>query len=63
MDAHPYFQISNAPGKLMICYLRRTNKFLRFRALLIKATKCKFLTKSIVPTPLIIFEVLGVPQL
>ena len=46
MDAHPYFQISNAPEKLMIRYLRRTNKFLRFHPLLIKATKMQIPDKK-----------------
>ena len=34
MDARPYFWVLNVPGKMMICYLRDTSKFLMYRTFL-----------------------------
>ena len=63
MDAHPQFRILNSPGKMMTCYLRDINKFLRYRTLCKSILKCGFPTKGIKLTRLVFFEVLGVPQL
>ena len=63
MDVHPYFWILNSPGKMMICYLRDTNKFLRYRTLCTSILKCGFPAKSIELIWLILFEVLRVSQL
>ena len=56
MDAHPYFWIFNSPWKTMACYLRDTNKFLRYRTLCTNILKCKFPTKGIELTRLEFFE-------
>ena len=47
MDARPYFRISTSPGKMMTCYLRETNKFLRYRILSTSILKCGFPAKCI----------------
>ena len=63
MDARPYFRILNSSGKMMTCYLRDTNKFLRYRTLRTSILKCGFPTKGIELTRLVLFEVLEMPQL
>ena len=63
MDACPQFRILNSPGKMMICYLRDINKFLRHRTLSKSILKCRFPTKGIKLTRFVLFEILGVPQL
>ena len=56
MDARPQFRVFNSTGKMMTCYLRDTNKFLRYRTLCTNILKCKFLTKGIELTRLEFFE-------
>ena len=56
MDARPQFRVFNSIGKMMTCYLRDTNKFLRYRTLCTNILKCKFLTKGIELTRLEFFE-------
>ena len=63
MDARPYFRILNSSEKMMTCYLWDTNKFLRYCTLRTSILKCRFLTKSIELTRLVLFEVLEMPQL
>ena len=63
MDARPQFRILNSPGKMMTCYLRDINKFLRYRTLCKSILKCGFPTKGIELTQFVLFEILGVPQL
>ena len=58
MDAH--FLLNK---KLMTCYLRDINKFLRYDTLCKSILKCGILTKSIELTRFVLFEILGVPQL
>ena len=53
----------NSPGKMMTCYLRDINKFLRYCTLRKSILKCGFPTKGIKLTQFVLFEVLGVPQL
>ena len=62
-EFNPLFGILNSHGKMMTCYLRDTNTFLRYRNLCVSILKCGFPTKSIELTWLVLFEVLGVPQL
>ena len=52
-----------SPGKMMNCYLRDTNKFLRCRTLCTSIRKCRFSTKGIKQTRFLLFEVLEIPQL
>ena len=63
MDASPQFRILNSLGKVMTCYLRDINKFLRYRTQCKGILKCGFLTKGIKLTRLALFEALRVPQL
>ena len=63
MDARPQFRILNSPGKMMTCYLRDINKFLRYRTLCKSILKCGFPTKGIELTRFILFEILELPQL
>ena len=63
MDARPQFWILNSLGKMMTCYLRDINKFLRYRTLCKSILKCGFPTKGIELTQFVLFEILGVPQL
>ena len=63
MDARPQFRILNSPGKMMTCYLRDINKFLRYRTLCKSILKCGFPTKGIELTRFLLFEILEVPQL
>ena len=63
MDVQPYFRILNSPGKMMACYLRDINKFLRYSTLCRSILKCGFPTKGIELAWFILFEVLGVPLL
>ena len=55
--------ILNSPGKMMTCYLRDINKFLRYCILCKSILKRGFLTKGIKLTWFVLFEVPGVPQL
>ena len=48
---------------MMTCYLRDTNKFLRYRTLCTNILKCGFLTKGIELTQLAFFEGPSVPHL
>ena len=52
-----------SPGKMMTCYLRGRNKFLRDRTLCTSILKCGFTTEGVKLTRLLLFEVPGVPQL
>ena len=63
MDVRPYFRILNSPGKMMTCYLRDTNKFLRYRALCTNILKFRSPARGIELTRLVPFEVLRVLQL
>ena len=63
MDTRPQFRILNSLGKIMTCYLRDINKFLRYRTLCKSILKCGFPTKGIELTRFVLFEILGVPQL
>ena len=63
MDARPQFWILNSLGKMMTCYLRDINKFLRYRTLCKSILKCGFPTKGIELTWFVFFVVLGVTQL
>ena len=56
MDARPQFRVFNSPGKMMTCYLRDTNKFLRYRTLCTNILKCGFPTKGIEVTQLEFLE-------
>ena len=47
---------------MVTCYLWGTNKFLRYRTLCMSILKYRFSRKSIELTPLILFEVLQIPQ-
>ena len=47
MDACPQFRFLNLLGKMMTCYLRDINKFLRYRTLCKSILKCGFPTKGI----------------
>ena len=47
MDARPQFWVFNSPGKMMTCYLRDTNKFLRYNTLCTNILECGFPTKGI----------------
>ena len=53
----------NLTRKMMNCYLRDTNKFLRCRTLCTSIRKCRFSTKGIKQTRFLLFEVLEIPQL
>ena len=63
VDARPEFRILNSLGKMMTCYLRDINKFLKYRTLYKSILKCGFPTKGIKLTRFVLFEILGVPQL
>ena len=63
MDARPQFLILNLLGKMITCYLRDINKFLRYLTLCKSILKCGFVTKGIELTRFVVFEILGVPQL
>ena len=56
MDARPQFRVFNSTGKMMTCYLRDTNKFLRYCTLCTNILKSKFPTKVIELTRLEFFE-------
>ena len=62
IDARPKFGVLNSPRKMMTCYLRDTNKFLRCHTLCTSILKCEFPRKGIKLTRFVLFEVLGVPQ-
>ena len=63
MDVRPECWILNLPRKMMTCYLRDINKFLRCRTMCKSILKWGFPTKGIELTQFLLFEVLGVPQL
>ena len=63
MDARPQFWVFNSTGKMMTCYLRDKNKFLRSCTLCTNILKCKFPTKGIELTRLEFFEGPRGPQL
>ena len=63
MDARPQFRILNSLEKMMTCYLRDINKFLRSGTLCKSIPKCRFPTKGIELTWFVLFEILGLPQL
>ena len=63
MGTRPQFRILNSLGKMMACYLRDMNKFLRYRTLCKSILKCGLPTKGVELTELVLFEILGVPQL
>ena len=65
MDAYPELWILNSAGKMITCYLRGIGKFLRYRALCksILTLKCGFPTTGIELTRIVLFELLGLPQL
>ena len=63
MDARSQFRVLNSPGKMMTCYLRGTNKFLRYRTLHTSILKCGFPAKGIELTWLVLSKVLQMPQL
>ena len=63
MDVRPQFRILNSLGKMMTCYLRDINKFLRYRTLCKSILKCGFPTKGIELTRFVLFEILELPQL
>ena len=63
MDLRPQFWILNSLGKMMTCYLRDINKFLRHRTLCKSTPKCGFSTKGIELTRFVLFEILGLLQL
>ena len=58
MDARPQFRILNSLGKMMTCYLRDINKFLRYRTLCKSILKYGFPTKGIELTRFALFEIL-----
>ena len=61
MDARPQFRILKSPGKMMTCYFRDTDAFLRYCTLRKGTLKCRFLTKIIKITWFVLSKV--VPQL
>ena len=63
MDARPKFWVLNSPGRMVTCYLRGENKFLRYHTLCMIILKCGFPTKDIERTHLVLFEVPKIPQL
>ena len=63
MDARPQFWILHSLGKMMSCYLRDINKYLRYRTLCKSIIKCGFPTKGIELTRFVLFEILELPQL
>ena len=63
IDPRQQFRILHSSGKMLTCYLRDTNKFLRCRTLCTSILKYRFPTKDIKLTRFVIFEVPGVPQL
>ena len=63
MDARPWFRVVNSTVKMMTCYLRDKNKFLRYCTLCTSILKCKFPTKGIELARLKFFEDPRVPQL
>ena len=63
MDTRPQFWVLNSPRKTMTCYLRGTNKFLRYCNLCMSILKWGFPTKGIELTSLVLFEVPEMPQI
>ena len=47
IDARPEFRILNSPAEMMTCYLRDTNKILKYRTLCTSILKSSFLAKGI----------------
>ena len=58
MYARPQFWILNSLEKMMTCYLRDINKFLRSGTLCKSIPKCRFPTKGIELTWFVLFEIL-----
>ena len=58
-----YGRILNSPRKMMTCYLRDTNKFLRYRTLCTSVLTCRFPTECIKLAWSVFFEAPEVPQL
>ena len=56
MDVRPQFRTLNSHGKMMVCYLRGINKFLRYHTLCKGILKCGFRTKGIELTRFLLFE-------
>ena len=56
MDPRPQFLVLNSARTMMTCYLRDTNKFLRYRTLRTSILKCGFPTKGIQLTRFLRFE-------
>ena len=63
MDGRPQFGILNSARKMMTCYPRDINKFLRQGLLCKSILKYRFPTKGIELTRFVLFEVLGIPHL
>ena len=63
MDALLQFRVLKSLGKMMTCYLRDKNKFLRYCTLCTSILKCRFSTKGIELTWLILFEAVEIPQI
>ena len=62
MDVPLFFRVFNSTGKIMTCYLRDTNNFLRYRIMFTNILKWKFPSKRIELTRLKFFEGPRVPQ-
>ena len=58
----PFFRVFNSTGKIMTCYLRDTNKLLRYPIMFTNILKCKFPPKGIELTRLKFFEGPRVPH-
>ena len=63
IDARPQFWILNSLGKMITCYLRDINKFLRYCTLCKSILKCGFPKKGFELTRFVLFEIIGEPQL
>ena len=63
MGARPYFCILCSPGEMMTCYIRDTNKFLRYCSLCTSILRCGFPAKGIKLTRFILLEAFVGPQL
>ena len=57
MDAHPQFRVLHSSGKMMTCYIRHTDKFLKYHTLCTSILKCAFPTKGIKLTQFVLLEV------
>ena len=63
MAVYGQASLVSSPGKMITCYLRGRNKFLRYRNLCTSILKCEFTTEGVKLTRLLLFEVSRVPQL